>query len=349
MSVLLGEVMSSPHFYPVRMDLARNVIWFSRLSKDDYRELPFLDSRAISVAPELFAVNTDDLLLYDANNAPQSAPVRYIFHPAFACSTLLARYLDLIPGCFVLKEPNLLTQVASTRPERSTVGSKSSYEQATKDWSLLLTAVMRLLTRKYCESDAIIIKAHDACNSLGEDLLIDNRQSKILFMSITLRTFLLSALKTRHRRGWLRARLGRASYDAARFEHLANVDAAQLTDAQAGAYLWLLNSQICRQLCRTASDSTATLCGETVADSPGAALVAATAFFGLTVKVGQIESILDDPSVSKHSKDSSLPYDSATRARDLAHAESILGKEVDEGVEWCRQIGLDAQAGWCLG
>ena len=349
MSASFGDVMSSPNFFPVRMDLARKVVWFVRLSRDDYRDLPFLDSRALRPDSQMWAVNIDDLLLHDANVPPRSAPRRYIFHPAFACSTLLARYLDLIPGCFVLKEPNLLTQVASLKPTRSTVVPESEYAEIASEWSHLLGAVIRLLTRRYHESDVVIIKAHDACNGLGEDLLKDNHECKILFLSITLRVFLLSVLKTPQRRGWLRARVGRAIYDATRFRHLANVDPTDLADAQAGAYLWLLNSNFCGDLQERAPDRISILCGANVADSPEVALGAVVNFFGLPFTTGRLESILSDPSVAAHSKDSSVAYDSAARNRDLAQAEASFGIEINQGVEWCRQVGHDAGSDWPLG
>lgn len=347
MRASLDQVMSSPEFYPVRMDVARGVVYFVRLSRDAYRELAFLDSRVPCVDSEVYAINVDDLLFYDANIGAQSAPVRYIFHPGFACSTLLARYLDLIPGCFVVKEPNLLTQLAWMRTMRPTVKDASSSE-ATSDWSRLLGAVLRLLTRRYCESDVVIIKAHDGCNILGTELLAAPHGSKIIFLSISLSVFLLSVLKTYQRRVWLHTRLKQAVRDSEGFERLADVDPAKLTDAQAGAYLWLLNSSICQDLQITAPDCISVLRGENVADAPRIAVAEAGSFFGLPLMAEQLEFILADPSVTVHSKDSSLPYDSVARNRDLAQAKSLFRTEIKEGVEWCRQLGDNPRSSWSL-
>jgi hypothetical protein len=348
MSISTNQFMSSPMFYPISMDFSHRVISFIRLSRDDYRDSAFLDSRAVRSNSYFYRTNVDDLFLYNAHVPGSFGLVHYILHPAFSCSTLLARYLDLIPLCFVLKEPVLLTLLASKRPaDLLTLGDASRHD-AMADWLNLLELVLELMKRRYSPSDVVIIKPHDGCNGLGELFLEHDHRSKIVFLSIALRTFLLSALKSAERRAWLQARLKRSAKDAAKCEQLAEVDPSNLTDAQAGAYLWMLNGRICRHLQMTAPDRVLALSGDIVADSPQAALTSVASFFGLRLDHSQLESILDDPSAWMHSKDSSLPCDPATRRRVLAEAEGSFGAEVQQGIEWAQRVGHDATLDWSL-
>src|ERR1700693_3067554 len=348
MNTSLRFLMTSPDLYPASMDMADRVISFFRLSKDNYRDSSFLDHRAARVDSQIYRANLDDFLLYDACVPAQSRLVHYIFHPSFACSTLLTRYLDLIPSCFVLREPNLLTQVASMRPFHSASAGEPSFDKAMEDWLHLFRVVLRLLRRTYVARDVVIIKPNDQCNSLGEFLLKQNDESKILFLSIDLRTFLISVLKAPERRVWLRTRLRGAAKDAAHYELLARVDSSNLDDAQAGAYLWLVNVCICQHLRMAAPDRVSILAGDSVANVPDACLRTVASFFGLPLEYDQVGALLTDPSVLKYSKGLSRPYDAVARRRNLAHAEESLGAEIEQGIEWCQKLAEGVRLDWCL-
>src|SRR4029077_2368313 len=111
--------MLSPELYPIGINRLRHLVSFVRMSPDRYRNTSFLDPGATSLAPSVYTFNLDDLLLYGLHVPNHAAPVHYVFHTAYCCSTLLARYLDLIPPCFVLREPGVLAQIAMLRPRRN--------------------------------------------------------------------------------------------------------------------------------------------------------------------------------------------------------------------------------------
>src|SRR5690349_17849464 len=111
MSVSLAELFESPDYLPSNIDSSRRILFFSKISSAEYRRLPFLDSRTTST--QNFAVNIDDLLLYRANAQSLPRPSRFILHTAYCCSTLLARYIESLRGCLVLKEPSILSQFAA--------------------------------------------------------------------------------------------------------------------------------------------------------------------------------------------------------------------------------------------
>ncbi len=74
---------------------------------------PIWTSGCIVLSGEEYSIQADDLFGLQATARNRTC---YVLHSAFCCSTLPARYLQLIPLCFVLKEPRLLTDMAMAMP-----------------------------------------------------------------------------------------------------------------------------------------------------------------------------------------------------------------------------------------
>ena len=104
----LSEFLSSPSLYPVSLDSSSQMIHFILMSRNSYQESSFLDDRALRLTPDTYTAPLSQLQELTSNWHFPSGPMDFILHGAFCCSTLLARYLELIPHCFVLKEPSLL-------------------------------------------------------------------------------------------------------------------------------------------------------------------------------------------------------------------------------------------------
>src|SRR5439155_14737034 len=100
----LPDVLTSPDFLPLRIDPNRRVMTFVRMSLDAYRDSVFLDGRTRRVTSDAYELRLDDLLFADANRSIDSATAHYVLHNTFFLSTLLARYFELLPSWFVLKE-----------------------------------------------------------------------------------------------------------------------------------------------------------------------------------------------------------------------------------------------------
>src|SRR5215471_9372434 len=109
----LQDLFTSPDLYPLILDVERNALTFLRMSPESYRDSVFLDLRAQPAEAGKYTIRVDDLLLAAARSSPVPKRVHYILNSAYCCSTLLARYFELLPTCFVLKEPPLLAQVAT--------------------------------------------------------------------------------------------------------------------------------------------------------------------------------------------------------------------------------------------
>lgn len=330
------HLFSSPDLHPAKIDFDKGLVSFVPMTRASYRASSFLDGRTQTASRASMEVPIVDLLLAAAKRSPTPGVVHYIFHAAFCCSTLLARYLDLIPPCFVLKEPLMLTEAAIVRPRAMAagVGGQSDGMPGLTEWDGFLDLSIRLLNRRYTPEDVIVTKANDLCNTLGEILLARDPASKAVFLTTRLKEFLLLVLKAPDRRRWLRARLRRALKDAAIIPELAGFDTEGMTDAEGGAYLWAVNEALRARMCSADPGRVLTIPGESVADTPAEAVRAAAAHFGLPVSNGLPKKIFSDAIAARHAKDPSRSYNARSRRKELTALEKQIGPEAERGVKW---------------
>ena len=318
----LTTLFQSPEFYPQWMDFENNVLHFVRMSRESYRNSVFLDVRTQHLGDPIQKVNLDDVLSARAGSVAKPARVHYILNTAFCCSTLLARYFELFPDCFVLKEPSLLTQLATVQP-----GSVSRWED-------VFDVCVKLLARTYLKSERPVIKVHEACNVLGHRLLQD-LEITITFLSTPLRRFLLSILKEEFRRGWVRRQVNEMSQREEFAELFADLDVAALSDAQAACCMWVANRLISQRL--SSSDScnrVLVVDGDDVADHPLQTLTQIARAGGFTVSEPQLEAIVSHPSLSRYSKNWSIPYNAASRQQEMDQLDQQWGEEARTAIQW---------------
>jgi hypothetical protein len=343
----LARLMSSPDLYPVGVDVDNRAIYFTKISRSRYKELSWLDPGAPQLNQVVHSVNLDDLLLYSRCEHRPSAPIHYVLHGAFCCSTLLSRYFDLIKTCFVLREPSIIAHV-SVMKFKNAMSSRTGFNDAEEaEWCELIGLSLRLLSRTHTPNETVIIKMNDLCNAIGDILLRWDSRSKVVFLSIDLRTFILSCLKSERRRSWVRMRVKDTAGIAASLPNWKGLDLASLTDAEAAAYLWLLNLTLRRGLC-LGPDSARVMVidGAQVAENGPEVVQSLTRFFGLSISDADLVRIRTDRIASRYSKDLSRDYDSKSRRDEIMELERSLGGEIEGGVEWVwRNNPLMAQLG----
>lgn len=327
----LTRLFKSPEFYPVSVDFGNNALQFLEMSRESYRNSVFLDVRTRHLGKSVRNVNLDDVLLASAGIGPKTGGAHYILNTAFCCSTLLARYFELFPDCFVLKEPSLLTQLALT-PESA------------PRWEEVFQVCLKLLARTYLESERPVIKVHEACNTLGDHLLQDT-EITITFLSTPVRRFVLSILKAEFRRQWVRKRVIQMSKRDEFADLLQGVDVARLNDAQAACCMWMSDRLLSQKL--SSSDNgnrVLVIDGDEVADNPLEALSRIAKAGGFAVSEQQLDAVVRHPLVNRYSKDPSIPYNAASRHQELERLDQRWGKEADLAIDW-----MEARTGTLCG
>lgn len=341
----MNLLWGSPDFFPVHYDRRRGVLQFVYVSRDLYHQYAFLDQREAALqSARRFEITTEQLRcdsLPTFHNARR--PVHYILHTAFCCSTLLARYLECLPRCFVLKEPALLTTIIPDAlcliPYQAWDSQSGSATAPATD--SLPCLCLRLLSRSYHGTDDVIIKANDQCTVIAPILLAHDNRSKILLLSIALRSFLVAVLKNSTRRRWIRKRMAFILPLVGLVPSLANIDPIVLNDACAAAYLWLFYRNLFLRLRANNPDRVRLLDGEQLAAGAVVrrrAIAEAVAHLGLKVSEMDIEAAVQSEVSRRHAKNMSMIFDSRIREAEQITEERHLRPELDSAEQWIRHI-----------
>jgi hypothetical protein len=327
------ELFHSPEWFPLTIDIKQRIIIFTHLKPGRYDDYMFLSLQAAQRrGADIREVRLDDVIFAAASTRSNKGPVHYILHTAYCCSTLLARYFDLMPHCIVLKEPELLAQIAFA-------------QNNSRQWKDAFNVSVKLLCRTYAQDQRVVIKAHVPCNTLGRLLLEENENATIIYLIPRLRSFLLAVLKSMDRcnrvRSWNRhlARLGIAP------PQLDHVDPDALTSGQSAAYWWLTNRFLSAQLCEGPyAARVRVIDADVVPDSPRETLHTVTHVCETHFDEQHLISLANHPSIQQYSKDLSRPYDAEVRQREFNELEKCWGSEANRVIEWLASQNLPQYA-----
>lgn len=250
-----SDLFIDPQLYPTSLNFDRRTVTFVQMTPDTYRDTVFLDRRTRHRGGEI-QFRVDDLMLA-ARRVPSRKRAHFILNTAYCCSTLLARCFEILPCCFVLKEPSVLVQAALLM------------EAGDSRWRLACELAHKLLTRTYYADQVAVIKPYEPCNRLGITLLAANTDATVSFLMTPLRSFILSILKLEERRDWVRARSVTALRDVRGFLPFAAVNPALLSTPQAAACVWMANRYIYRELSSAFGDRVLLVNGDELSRSPG--------------------------------------------------------------------------------
>jgi len=340
--VRLTGALPSCEFYPVHLDLQRRSLGFARIPRATYRKAGFLVPGAADLGKRIYTFNLDDIALSNGIARIEGVRTNYIFISAFCCSTLLARYFDLMPRCLVLREPGLLGQLAIARNRPGLGVPPMAWEQEWREWAALGVS---LLTRSFDSRDTVIVKAADVCNNLCDVLLSRDPRSRAVLLSVPLRTFILSVLKSDSRRLWMRARARFWHAESRRDSAIPKVEPDRLDDARRSAFLWMATQALWNPIRRGPSASRVLeVSGDQVANAPRETMRQLGLFFEMDFSDADLDKVAADQTGSRHAKDPRTKYGAADRRRDIEEWEGRFCMEADRAVAWAHSVAPELVA-----
>ena len=261
--------------------------------------------------------------------APPAAPLHWIFHSAFCCSTLLARAFDLPGRAMGLKEPVVLNDLIGWRRRR----------EPGPDLAKVLDDTLTLLARPFGPGEAVIVKPSTAANAFAPALLTLRPDSSAVLLHAPLRTFLGSiAKKELEGRLWVRTLLagmlddGLAQFGYSMREHFAH------TDLQVAALAWLGQHAMFTDLVRRfGPDRVRTLDSATLTAHPREAMAALARLYRLPLSEAELDRIVAGPVFTRHSKFGNV-FDAGTRAAEHRSAADTHAREIDIVMTWAEQV-----------
>ena len=268
-----------------------------------------------------------------APGRPAPAPLHFIWHTSFCCSTLLAKALEIAGRTVSLREPDVLINLAN----RFVRSEDSANRQRLK-------LVLDLLARPYAPGETVIVKPTNFANRLVAPTLAANPAGRAILLYSELPTLLLSLAK----KGMAGRIWGRRLY-----AHLAAwtkldfgfsaADTFQQTDLQIAGLTWLMQIDHFARIGREFGPARVmTIDSARFMADKEATLTAAAAWFGLDLTPARCAEIAAGPVFSRHSKFAQRDYSIEAREAEHAAAIAAYGEEIDKVVTW-----IDAVAAHC--
>jgi hypothetical protein len=258
----------------------------------------------------------------------QIAPIHFIFHTAFCCSTLMLKALDVRGRAFGLKEPDVLINLAN-RFIRS--DDASNRER--------LGLVLRLLARPFEAGEAIIVKPTNLANRLALPILEMSPESRAVLLYSDVGSLLRSILK---RGMWGRIwgrKLFRSAYAWTSLDFgYSDEETFVLTDLQALGLGWLMQMHHFSEVARRMGDRVMFVDSADFLAQPSATLERVARLFELGLDEAAIAQIVSGPAFARHSKFSDQDYGREERAVDQTAADAAHHEEIEMVVKWVEAV-----------
>lgn len=327
------DVTSDPEWIPHTFDLEGANLTFVHVPVAARPSLMFLSDEHFAGNFEKSTFPASEVAKATVTSEP--APLQFIFHTSFCCSTLLAKALEVPGHSSVLKEPDVLINLANRLIRSDDPSNRQRLE-----------LVLRLLERPLAPGETIIVKPTNFANRLLDLVLAMRPQSRAILLYSDVETFLRSLLK----RGMFGRIFGRrlftqlSGWSPLDFGY-TTAELLEQTDVQICALAWLMQIHHFDSVARAFGPKRITvLDSASLLADPRAALGQAQSLFGLGLTADEVAAIASGPVFTKHSKFSDRNYDSAARAEEHEAATEAHSEELEMVSQWIRAVAAQAGA-----
>lgn len=308
-----------------RYDPEHDAVHFLPVPRGMHRDVTFLTDDYLPAGLQPMVVRRSDAMVA----ASEAAPVHFIFHSAYCCSTMLTRAFDVPGWAMGLKEPVILNDIVGWR-RRGGHGP---------DMASVLDDVLTLLARPFSPGETIIVKPSNIVNGLASAILTLRPDAHALFLHAPLRDYLASiAKKNMDGRLWARTLLQGLIDDKLVNLGYSLRDYLGQTDLQVAAVGWLAQHVLFARLSKQfGKNRVRTLDSETFISDPANSITQLSALFGLPLDTERLNQIISGPAFTRHSKtDTAFASDDRVREHDAAaetHAD-----EIEKVAQWAEAV-----------
>jgi hypothetical protein len=322
--------VADPAWLPDAYDRTLGTLEFVRVSRQELRDLPFLDKRFLDDGAERRTIELEELP--PAAWTPEE-PCHFIFHSARCCSTVLARALDIDGKAMCLREPRAL----------STLLKADDAADSADALHRPLAAILGLLGRPFTPGETVVIKPQSAGNVFLDLILEVQPRAKALFLHAPLAGFLLSiAASGQGGRAWARRLAALLARKPELAGGIGKNQVATQGDLHVAAWAWLQQqARFARLVGDQPAGRIATLDSDTLLADPAGSLAALTHHFGIELEAGAVAAIVEGPAFTRNSKRPQDDFDAAAKREQRAVARLAHGAEIDAAIAWAERAAAD--------
>lgn len=322
-------IARDPQWLPHRYDPGHDAIHFIPVPRDMHRATTFLIDDHLPAGLNPVVLRRDHVMA----TGPQAAPIHFLFHSGYCCSTLLSRAVDRPGWAMGLKEPMILNDMVGWR-RRGGQGP---------DMASVLDNVLTLLARPFAPGETVVVKPSTVINALAPAILALRPDACAIMMYAPLRTYLASiAKKGIDGRRWVRTLLTGMLDDNMVQLGFSTRDYLEQTDLQVAALGWLAQQQLYAGMVdRYGAARVRTLDSSRLLADPAAAMVQLGTLFRRSLSAEEAQAVARGPAFTRHSK-SGEAFGTAERDAEHRDAAAVHADELHKVAEWAAAVAQSA-------
>ena len=325
---------ASPDAYPHNLDLAGGRVLVVRLDERGYRNASFLDDRILS--PSTQGAWLPGAAVTEASRrVREPRPLHFIFHTGHVGSTLLSRLLDETGGILSLREPLLLRTLADAH---DALGRPDSLLGAPQ-FEALLDMTLRLWSRGYAGTRAVVVKATSSAGRLAPAILARSPASRAVYLNLRAEPYLATLLGGANSATDLRGHGPGRMRRLLAGRELPVEPLHALSPGELAALGWLAESLALRQAIAEHGSRVLALDFDAFLADVAGQLARVAGHFGLAAGSAAIASAAAGPVLRQYSKAPQLPYAPGERAARLEESRRENRAEIAKGLAWLERLG----------
>lgn len=330
----IARIVADASWLAHRYEPIRDEVHFLPVPRDRHREATFLTDEYLGDAGTPTLIGRRAAL----SAMPQAAPIHYIFHSAYCCSTLLARAFDIEGTAMGLKEPLILNDLSGWRSRGAEPAMLAE----------VLDGTLALLARPFAPGETVIVKPSNLINPFAAAMLAMRPQARALLLHAPLKLFLGSiARKGMWGRLWVRelyvklARFGLIDYGFSPEEVLRQ------SDLQIAAIGWLGQHRLFAELAARFPDRIRTLDSEVLMARPADAIARLSDLFGLALDEADVTRVVTGNAFTSHSKGLG-EFGAKARKAEQQDGAIIHADEIEKVTLWAEAVASSAGQSFAL-
>ena len=324
---LIATFLSDPDWLAHRYDPDRDTVHFRNVPRATRRRVPFLTDMELRPAGAPVVLERPAL-----HAAVVSAPLHFIFHSAFCCSTLLANALDQPGIATTLKEPVILNDMVGWLHRGVDAGAIAP----------ALDTALGLLARPFAAGEKVIVKPSNVVNGLIPTMMGLRPDAKCILMQASLPVYLGSiARKEMEGRLWVRDLLAKQLRSGIVNLGFVPEDYLRQTDLQVAAVGWIAQKVLFDGIARRWPTRVRTLDSDALLARPEEALRAIASLFDLNLLQGLAADIARGGTFSRNAKNGRA-YQRDDRVAEQRAAAALHSDELSKVTIWADAVLANA-------
>jgi hypothetical protein len=331
---LLARLPGSPDVYPQKLDPVRGAVLLLEFGAPAYRAASFLDDRVLGPTTRGGWVHVARVAEAAARSR-EPRPLHFVFHAGHVGSTLVSRLLDDTGLVLGLREPLPLRTLAEMHDMLD--APESLWSRA--DFDAALATFLRLWSRGYPDTPAVVLKATSTTGRLAPRLLAAATASRAIYLNLRAEPYLATLL------GGANSLLDLRGHGPERIRRLqARIRVPlrplhALSPGELAALAWLAETRSQHDAMRTHPERVLAVDFDEFLADVGRAMTAIVGHLGVPADARWLAAVARNPALTRYSKAPEHAYGPEVRAEVLRESRRQHAAEIRRGLAW-----LDALA-----